>query len=329
MSTEFYIVNGNTGYCPSILDGIKWTTERKGSPGILNFTVYNDEALMFEEGNPVSFTYDGNPVFYGYVFTKKRTKERTIEVTAYDQLRYLKNKDTYIYENKKASDVIRKIASDFKFKIGSIDDTEYVIPARREENKTLYDIIYRALELTFDMKGKIYTLYDDYGNLTLKRMENMATDLLICEESGEDYDYTSSIDKSTFNKIKLSYTNKSTEKNEVFMAVDSNTIEKWGPLQYYEEVTAGSKKSIEEIRAEAKIMANVMLTNYNQTSKSLSFRNLFGDTRARAGASVWVSINLGDIYLNNYMLINKAIHTYSNNTHLMDLELIGSDIFGV
>lgn len=325
---NLYIDNNNKRYYPSVLEGIKWTTERKGSPGILNFTVYSDEALVFEEGNSVGFMYDDDKVFYGYVFTKRRTKERAIEVTAYDQLRYLKNKDTYVYENKKASEVIKKIASDFKLNTGNIDDTEYVIPSRLEDNKTLFDIINKALEITLDMKGEIYTLYDDFGKLSLKRMENMATDLLICEISGEDYNYTSSIDSNTYNKIKITYDNESTGKREVFIAQDSTNINKWGALQYYEAINTDSKKSIESIRATAKLMTDMMLTTYNQVSKSLTFRNLLGDTRARAGSSVWVSINLGDVYLNNYMLINKAIHTFSFGNHTMDLELVGGNIFG-
>lgn len=324
---NLYIDNNNKRYYPSVLEGIKWTTERKGSPGILNFTVYSDEALVFEEGNSVGFMYDDDKVFYGYVFTKRRTKERTIEVTAYDQLRYLKNKDTYVYENKKASEVIKKIASDFKLNTGNIDDTEYVIPSRRENNKTMFDIINNALSITQDAKRSIYTLYDDFGRLTLKSLENMTLDLLICEESGEDYDYTSSIDTNTYNKIKLTYENKPTKKREVFMVIDADNIEKWGQLQYYEAISASSKDDINTIRAAAKIKTEALLTLYNQKSKSLTFKNLFGDTRARAGTRVWVNINLGDVYLNNYMLINKATHTFSSSNHMMDLELIGGGIY--
>lgn len=328
MRTEFYIQNGDKRYLPSVIEGIKWTTERKGSPGILTFSVYSDETFVFEEGNVVSFRYDQENVFKGFVFTKKRTKEGTIEVTAYDQLRYLKNKDTYTYENKKASEVIKKLAADFNLRTGVIADTGYVIPSRDEDNQTLFDMIITALNLTFDMKAKIYTLYDDFGRLTLKSMEDMTIDLLICDESGEDYDYTSSIDSNTYNKIKLTYDNEKTQKREVFVVQNSDNMDKWGTLQYYEVVSTDSKKTIEEIRSAANIMAEVMLTNFNRKSQSLTFKNLFGDTRARAGASVYVSMNLGDVLLKNYMIINKATHVYNKDTHFMDLELIGGGIFG-
>jgi len=325
---QLFIEHDNKLYFPSVLDEVKWITERKGSPGILNFTVVKDESLAFAEGDPVAFQYDDNNVFYGFVFTKKRNKENLIQVTAYDQLRYLKNKDTYMYENKKASDVIKMLAADFRLKTGVIEDTGYVIPSRDEDNQTLFDIINTALRHTTDARGTIYTLYDDYGKLTLKSMQNMTIDLLICDESGEDFDYTSSIDTNTYNKIKLTYDNEKSKKREVFIAQSSDNINRWGVLQYYESISADSKTKIESIRSAAKVMANTLLTLYNAKTRSLTFKNLFGDTRVRAGASVYVHINLGDILLKNYMLVNKATHYYSRDTHLMDLELIGGGIFG-
>lgn len=323
---KLYIDNNNKRHFPSVLEGIKWTTERKGSPGVLNFTIYSDDALEFEEGNSLGFIYDDNKVFYGYVFTKKRTKERTIEVTAYDQLRYLKNKDTYVYENRKASEVVKMLASDFKLDVGTIEDTEYVIPSRDEDNQTLFDMINNALTLTTTAKGTMFTLYDDFGKITLKSIQNMTVNLLICDESGEDYDYTSSID-DTYNKIKLTYDNEKSGKREVFIAQSSDNINKWGPLQYYESISADSKTKLEAIRAAAKIKADTLLTLYNQKSQNLTFKNLFGDIRARAGARVWVNVNLGDVYLNNYMLISKATHIFNNDNHMMDLELIGGGIY--
>jgi hypothetical protein len=326
---ELFIENNNRLYYPPVLDGVKWTTERKGSPGVLTFSVYADDALVFEEGNQVSFRYDNENVFHGFVFTKKRSKENVIEVTAYDQLRYLKNKDTYVYKNKKASEVIKALASDFNLNVGHIEDTGYVIPLRDEDNQTLFDMINMALRITNEAKGTLYTLYDNYGELTLKSMQNMTTDLLISDESGEDYEYTSSIDTNTYNRIKLTYDNEKTEKREVFIAQDSPNINKWGMLQYYEAISGNSKKKVEEIRTAAKAQANNLLALYNEKSKSLTFKNLFGDTRARAGTRVYVHVNLGDVLLKNYMLINKATHIYSKDTHFMDLEMLGGGFYGI
>ena len=59
------------------------------------------------------------------MFKKQSDKENIINVTAYDQLRYLKNKDTYIYSNKTVSELIEMIAADFNLRVGVLEDTGF------------------------------------------------------------------------------------------------------------------------------------------------------------------------------------------------------------
>lgn len=75
------------------------------------------------------------------MFRKKRDKEQIITTTAYDQLRYLKNKDTRVYVNKRADEVVRSIASDFQLNVGMLENTGYVI-AKRRKVISLYLILY-------------------------------------------------------------------------------------------------------------------------------------------------------------------------------------------
>lgn len=243
---KLYIENGNKRYEPIVKDGVTWETERKGSPGKLTFTVIKDNVISFQEGNLVTLEVDGENVFYGFVFKKTRDKNHNIKVTAYDQLRYLKNKDTMTYKALKASEVLEVIAKKCKLQLGDIDDTGYIIPERTEENQTYFDIILTALDLTVTNKKTLYVLYDDYGKLTLKSLENMKTTVLISEETGENFDYTSSIDDNTYNQIKIQYDNEKTEKKETFIAKDSSHINEWGLLQYYDTV-----KNVENAQAKA------------------------------------------------------------------------------
>ena len=50
-----------------------------------------------------------HPRLYGFVFEKSRkgSTDDVIQITVYDQLYYLKNKDTCVYTNKTAADVIQ------------------------------------------------------------------------------------------------------------------------------------------------------------------------------------------------------------------------------
>jgi hypothetical protein len=161
VNVELLIQSGNKVFSPIIQDGITWTTERKGCPGELQFKVVKDDVIAFQEGDAVRLKVNGANVFYGFVFKKKRDKEQIITVTAYDQLRYLKNKDTYVYENKTASEFIQMIASDFNLQTGTIENTEFKIASRVEENTSLLDMIQSALDLTLENKKQMYVLYDD------------------------------------------------------------------------------------------------------------------------------------------------------------------------
>ena len=205
MNQQLLIQNGNTVYEPVVQDEITWTTERKGAAGKLEFKIVKDDIINFEEGNPVAFKVDNTNLFYGFVFRKKRDKEQIITTTAYDQLRYLKNKDTRVYVNKRADEVVRSIASDFQLNVGMLENTGYVIAKKAESNQSLFDIILNALDETIRNRKEMYVLYDDFGKLCLKNLERMKVGLVIDEETGENFDYESSIDSDTYNQIKLTY----------------------------------------------------------------------------------------------------------------------------
>ena len=316
VQVKLYIQNGNTVYEPVVLNNISWTTEWKGSPGQLQFSMRADDKVKFAEGNAVRLTVDGVNLFYGFIFTQKRGKEGAYDITAYDQLRYLKNKDSYIYTNKTAGQLVRMIAADFRLNCGEIANTGYVIESRVEDNSTLFDTIQTALDMTLMYRKQLYILYDDFGKLTLKNIEAMRLNLLVDNETAESYSYTTSIDSDTYNKVKLTYDNDSTGKREVYIAQDSGNINEWGVLQYHETIQQG------ENGAEK---ANAYLKLYNKKTRNLQISGALGDKRVRAGSSIAVLLDLGDMRVQNYMVVQHVKHTFSNRLHLMDLTLIGGD----
>ena len=237
MNVELLISDpsGTKAYIPVVEEGIEWSTERRSTPGKLTFKLVKDSVINFQEGAAVRLKVDGKPVFFGFVFTKKRDKDQIIEVTAYDQLRYLNNKDTYVYENKTASQFIQMIAADFSLNTGTLEDTGFVIASRVEDNTSLFDMIENALDLTLQNSKEMFVLYDDFGKLTLKSLSSMYVGepgayLMIDEETGENFEYTSSIDNDTYNKVKLTYDNEETGKREVYIAQDSSHMNAWGVL---------------------------------------------------------------------------------------------------
>lgn len=323
MDVKLYIGNsaGTRVYQPAVEEGIEWSLERRGTPGKLEFKIVRDKALKFSEGCPVRLQVKGKKIFFGFVFKQKREREQIITVTAYDQLRYLNNKDTYVYENKTASQFIQMLAADFSLNLGKIEDTGFIIPSRVEENSTLFDMVENALDLTLTNKKEMYVLYDNFGKLTLKNIANMYVGkerayLLIDEETGENYEYTSSIDDNTYNKVKLTYDNEEAGIREVYITKDSSNINKWGVLQYFDTLSKDEN---------GKAKADALLELYNQKTKNLKINNAIGDTRVRAGSMLCVSLDLGDMKLRNFMLVEKVKHKFKLDEHFMDLTLRGGE----
>ncbi|HEX3077780.1 MAG TPA: hydrolase [Lachnospiraceae bacterium] len=312
---EITIYNNGRKYYPAVLEGISWSTERQGTPSTLNFTVYQDGKLKMEEGNAVSFLYDGQKVFFGFIFTIKRTSDRTLDITAYDQLRYLKNKDTYSYVNKSTSELVKMIAADFHLNTGKIEDTAYKM-SRNEDNTSLFDMIINSIRETTLVSKKLYVLYDDFGHLSLRDFSKMRLNLKINSATAEDFTYSTSIDTNTYNKIKLIYDNNSGSR-ETFVERDIDGMNKWGVLQYFETINDASS---------GKQKAKTLLSMYSMTSKEFSIKNCFGDVGARAGFCIFVDLNLDvNTMFKGYMLIEKAKHTFENGSHFMDLTLKGAD----
>ena len=316
MNVELLIQNGNKVYYPVVQEGITWDTERKDSPGKLTFTVIKDQDINFTEGNPVRLVVDGVKLFYGFVFSKKRDKLQNITVTAYDQLRYLLNSDTYVYSNKTASDLIKMIANDYRLNLGTIESTSYIIASRVEDNTDLSDMIQNALDLELTNKKTMYVLYDDFGKLTLKGLERMKVGVVIDEETGENFDYTSTIDAQTYNKIKLVYDNEKTGKREVYIAQDSNNMNNWGILQYYDTLQEGEN---------GQTKVDALLSLYNVKTRNLKISNALGNLKVRAGSMVVVNLNLGDVAVKNFMLVEKCKHVFKESEHKMELTLKGGE----
>lgn len=316
MTYELMIQHQGTVMLPPVVESVSIEWERKGQPGKLTADVVKTPGLSFQEGDPCRFSVDGTPVFYGFVFEKSRkgSMDQIITITVYDQLYYLKNKDTYVYSNKTASDVIRMIAEDFQLNIGELADTGHTIANRVEDNQTLFDIIQTALDETLKATSQMYVLYDAVGKLTLKPLADMKLGLLIDQETAGDFDYKSSIASQTYDKIKLSYENKDTGKREIFVAQDSSHINQWGVLQYYEKLDSTTN---------AKAMADALLSLYNTKTRTLKLKNVLGDIRVRAGTMLVVMLGLGDINVSSYLMVEQVKHSFSNEQHLMDLNMRG------
>lgn len=322
---KLYITHENINYELSAMceGSVILTSSRKGTPSNLTFKIMRNavkDGLNFVEGDFVSLVVNKSNIFKGRIFSKSRTKDQIITVTAYDQLRYLRNKKNYEYANKKAGDIVKMIADDFKLKTGIIEDTGYVIAQRREEDETLFDIILNAIDITNVNTNELYVLFDEFGELSLRNIKNMFVPLCVSDDGTIiDFNYKTDIDSDTYNLVKLYRDNEDTGKRDVYAALDSVTQEKWGVLQYYE--------SLPEIYndAQAKIIAENILKQKNRLRKTLSVECIGagqGEEKIRGGSVVLVDINdVGQNAVFNTYVVENCTHTFSNNQHNIKIDI--------
>lgn len=316
---ELHIINNGVDYVPIVLDTVEWTTEWCDTPGELNFTVLKDSNINITEGNVVIFKMDKYNIFYGYLFKKSKGKDGEINCTAYDQLRYFKNEDTFCYKNKTYTEVLQYIAAEYNLTYSStITDTKYKIPAAVEDNVSLFEMLKNARKETAYNTGMLYILFDDFGSLTIRGVEELRTNYLLTEQGFEDFEYETSIDDGVYNRVQLYKDDDDTGNRAKYIYEDGTNINKWGILQ--QTVELGEDDAPE-------MWGKQILALNNQKKVTLSVKGCFGDPNLRAGASLFVSLNVGDVvYDRACFFITKAIHSFGKS-YTCDLELAGQKDF--
>lgn len=322
--------NGKKKFEVPVEDGMNVTWERDSMPGTLTFTTKINRKYKISMGNEVVVSVGKTIFFRGFVFTQEVKKEGLASYTVYDQLRYLKNKETLTYNKKTADEVIRIIAKRFHLVCGTLEKTGWRRSAI-EDNTTLFDIIQNALDDTLITKGKMYVLYDKNGKLQLTSVGKMkVNNCLVDSETGEDFTYKTTIDSDVYNQIKLIYekkektkskkSSKSTSKSntscEIYVAKGNKNISKWGVLQYVDKIDSPDI---------GKLKSHALLKLYNRKKRTLTVSGVIGNKNVRGGSMVPVILDLGDMKVKNYMLVEKVTHTFNNRQHTMNLVLSGGD----
>ena len=287
-----------------------WKTKRAGSPAQLDLTLLPDSGVDIIEGGIVTV----DSLFRGYVFKRSYNEKGEVSVTAYDQLRYLKNKETYVFQGQRADQITTQIAADFGITCGALENTGYVIPKLIADNQTLFDTILKALDLTLINSKQMFYLWDDFGKLRISNVAKSAIGLVIGDGSlATGYTYTSDIDSDTANKIKLFKDNKTSKKRDVYIVQDSGTMQTWGILQHTEKVA-------EELNAaQIEAMADSLLELKNRPKKTFSISAL-SDLAVRAGRSV--KIQISDIGINGWYIVDECTQDLVNETMTLKVVIV-------
>lgn len=313
--------NGVTFDVSKVVSDMTITTYLRDNPGKLEFTVLAKSPLAFWEGATVSVVLDGYKLFKGFVFKKSRTQDvEKIKVTCYDQMRYLKNKDSRVFENVTSSQIFEQLCKDFVLKHKVVDASSHICAPRSEDATSLYDMIQNALDDTLSNTKNWYFIRDNFGTLEHVNITSCRRPEVLGDKSFvTGFDYETSIDDEVYNQIKLYRDNEKTGKREVFIVNDTvnggSKLKEWGILQLYEKVDENYNVAQIESRALA------MLKYYCQTRRSLTLHCL-GVKEFFAGCIFKCSIdNIEEgTSLNSYLLVTECTHKISNEKHTMDIK---------
>lgn len=292
------------------VESISLNTGMYDSPGKCEFTLL--DTTDYPRGSIVSLVIDEKKVFYGYVFTSSIDSKGRTNIVAYDQLRYLKNQDTIYYEGKTSGQILEDICKRNNLKCKIVDPSSWKVLPYLHDKKTMFEIIKHSLDEAFRMENKLYIIRDNFGVIEHIDVAKQKTNLQIGTNSLlTDFSYQKSIDDDTYNVIKLIRDNKETQKRDVWQSQDSDTIKKWGKLQFLYSVDEHANEE------QIKELANNILKVKNRETRKLSL-SAIGFYNLKAGDGIKVKI---DDVIDEWFYLSSVSTSIKNNMATMDLEV--------
>ena len=304
-----------------LVQELTWTTHLQGVAGQVSFTMTPSD-FNFSAGSKVWVSIPNQAdIFAGRIFTTSITKTKSLNLTCYDQTRYLKNRDTYIFKNMTATQIFEKICKDYELKYQINAESKYICGPRTRDGVSLMDMIQLALDETFIKTGEYLFVRDDFGTLKLENLMDFRRNYLLDDDILTlDFSYQRSIDDDSYNRVKLvgkeidSQTGN--EKTIISFQQNPDLVTKWGTLLYRENISKATNQ------AELDNRAAQMLKLKGRTTKKLSFTT---DGKIDVFAGCGLYVNLKEITgegVNKWCEILSAKHTFKNQEHTMSLEVL-------
>ena len=128
--------------------------------------------------------------------------------------------------------------------------------------------------------------------------------------------------RSTYNRIKLVKKNEQSGRTDVYLHEDTETIRKWGVLQYYSQINENlNEAQIDEL-------CSLYLKYYNRVLQTLTLEAL-GVPAIRAGSIIPVRIEaVPELSVTRLLLAEKVTHNFKGDDHTMSIEVRSFDQLG-
>ncbi|MED1024603.1 phage portal protein [Bacillus licheniformis] len=313
---ELFVVK-ETEWRELVTESVSLEGQRYQAPRSIQATIVvkqgDQKYYSVQEGDTVLFKWKGKELFRGIVFSRI-PGEYTLVFTAYDMLQYLvKNKDVYVFSNKRADQIVHRIANDFQIPKTSIANTGYTIKSLViKDDTSLYDIILKALKETKKQTGKNFQLYSSKGKLGLRAWPD-PSEIWVLETGVNimDYQYSTSIN-DTATRVKMR--RQKDNKTYTAAASDSTGINKYGVLQYVETVSDNINQ------AQLQERAKVRQSQKKGVKKELKSIQALGIPDLQSGMPVYISIP--EVGIKQKYWVDTDKHEFKGSKHTMTIDVV-------
>lgn len=310
------VENGKSTDVTALVESAEWSGSaqkavRKLTVSLLHAKEGDTAPALVPNGTGIMLHDGETELFRGVVFGAEY-KPGKLSLTAYDQLVYLtNNKDSFVFKSMKASAILNKLCADFSIPAGTIEDTLHVISYLVCDEETLFDMVKKALDITYRQKGIRYSLFSQAGKVQLIPFKKNSRQWVI--ETGLnliDYSYGESIE-STVTKVKLQG---GEEKQTIIATAENKALQKqFGVLQHYEKVKDKTN------RAQLQEAADLMLAEKGKVKKTLRLDEVLGISEVVAGTAVVVIVP--ELGIKQTYAVEEDSHHFNGRYHKMALTL--------
>ena len=245
MELRLFLKNG--GQEKRMVEELHWVSSRTGAA----FAEVLLPEGTAEMGQRVRLSENGTPFFDGFVFQAEESEKGT-ELLCYDRVKYLLYKDTKVFQNRTAGQIVEEILKERQLPIGKVAATGYTIPSLVMEGRPLLEMIRKGISETEAAIGEGFVFFDDCGALSLKKTADNASGVLLSGEN-QILSLTKSrdIDGDSYNRFKLWQEDGRSGFRRVTVSDRTEEQKNWGMLQYFERVDSklSSTQVKERIRA--------------------------------------------------------------------------------
>lgn len=271
--------------------------------------------INFQNGDMIRFYNHDEELFRGRIFSFNISHSGEETFTAYDtNVYFTKSQTVRTFRNRKASDILRQLSSEFGVTIGTIEDTGFVIPRLTTEDSvvdnTLFSIIKQALAITEKQTGRKFRLSNRQGRVHLEEQRNQIVREVL--ENGVNImsaDYSQSVEDLRNRLVMLGGADGQFRE----VRVNQELIRRFGMMQAVETYT-GIEVSASEVKQAADELFSAMSTIDDDAAITC-----LGNNEIITGKSVYVIEKMTGIVGGYYVMADT--HTFGGGLHEMSLSL--------